>query len=238
MRTFLIGDLHATHGVKNLNQRYFPEQKELTKEDVVINLGDLGFFWSNIQTKEEKYWLDWIAEKNFTFAFVDGNHEQHSLFFNLPIEEKWGGKVGVYQAEKGKIYYLRRGEIYTINNKKFLALGGARSYDKHLRTEHIDWWSTEELSHKDIENCYDNLEKHNFKVDYLISHTTRENIVHHFTDGFDRFHDPVAQMIENIDNLLDYKANFFGHFHNSRKYKDQETGVLYECFYGPPRELL
>lgn len=235
MKTFLLGDIHATHGIKNLNSTNFPEQKTLSKEDVVIQLGDFGLFWDNIQSKEEKYWLDWLAAKNFTFAFLDGNHENHQKMFDLPVIEKWGGKVGVYKTKEGEIYYLRRGEIYTINSKTFLVLGGARSHDKEHRTEWIDWWKTEELNYSEIENAFQNLEKFDNKVDFLLSHTTSEHVVHNFTENFMRFHDPVSQIIDNILNISEIKENHFGHFHNNRSVI--EEGIKFQCHYGIPKEI-
>ncbi len=235
MRNFLIGDLHGEYGMKYLNSDNFPEQKKLSKDDVIIQLGDFGLFWKNNQSKEEKYWLDWIASKNFSFALLDGNHENHQKLFDLPIIEKWGGKVGVYKAKEGEIYYLRRGEVYTINSKTFLVLGGARSHDKEQRTEWIDWWKTEELNYSDIENAYNNLSRFDNKVDYLLSHTTSEPVVHNFTENMLRFHDPVSQVIENILSLTEIKENHFGHFHKNAVYEDE--GIKFQCHYGIPKEI-
>ena len=42
---FITGDIHGDP--RRLNTYCFPEQKEMTKDDFVIILGDFGLVWSN-----------------------------------------------------------------------------------------------------------------------------------------------------------------------------------------------
>ena len=55
------------------------------------------------------------------------------MLSQLPIEEKWGGKVGVIYTKSKPLYHLKRGEIYTINGQTILTIGGAESQDKDIR---------------------------------------------------------------------------------------------------------
>ena len=71
MACWVTGDIHGDP--RRFSVDSFPEQKEMTRDDFVIILGDFGLVWSN--SKEEKYWLDWLNDKPFTTLFVDGNHE-------------------------------------------------------------------------------------------------------------------------------------------------------------------
>ena len=48
---WLTGDVHGDW-MRRLNMDSFPEQKEMTKDDYVIILGDMGI-WDN--SKREKY---------------------------------------------------------------------------------------------------------------------------------------------------------------------------------------
>lgn len=50
---FITGDCHADF--TKFNTKSFPEQKELTKEDIVIICGDFGGIWDG--SKREKHWL-------------------------------------------------------------------------------------------------------------------------------------------------------------------------------------
>ena len=67
----------------------------------------------------EKYWLDWLDNKNFTTLFVDGNHENFTRLYNYPVEEWHGGKV---HKIRDSVIHLMRGEIFDIDNKKYLHL--------------------------------------------------------------------------------------------------------------------
>ena len=42
MKIYVTGDTHIPIDISKLNMREFPEQKELTREDYVIILGDFG----------------------------------------------------------------------------------------------------------------------------------------------------------------------------------------------------
>lgn len=67
------------------------------------------------------------------------NHENYSLLNKLP-HYNWNGITVRYVCNK--VYHLMNG-IYTINNKKILAIGGAESHDKEWRVENVDWWEQE-----------------------------------------------------------------------------------------------
>ena len=89
--------------------------------------GDFGGVWTfEKENVQEKYWLDYLNEKNFTTLFVDGNHENFTRLYNYPVEEWHGGKV--YKI-RYSVLHVMRGEIFNIDNKKFFAFGGARSHD-------------------------------------------------------------------------------------------------------------
>ena len=122
---FITGDIHGDP--RRLNTDCFPEQKEMTKNDFVIILGDFGLVWSNSQTKQEKYWLDWLDSKPFTTLFIDGNHDNHPVL-NTAFEEVdfHGGKA---HKIRDSVYHLMRGYVFDICDKKIFAFGGASSHD-------------------------------------------------------------------------------------------------------------
>lgn len=88
---FVTGDCHADF--TKFNTKSFPEQKELTKEDIVIICGDFGGIWDN--SKREKHWLAWLSDKPFTTCYVDGNHENFDRLngTEFPIIDYHGGKA-------------------------------------------------------------------------------------------------------------------------------------------------
>ena len=171
-RIFVCGDIHHENDIAKIQPQNFTIQQDLTKEDVLIVAGDWGGIWYNDYRNENL--LEWWESRNFTTLVVDGNHENHFLISKLPIIDKFGGKV---RKVSDSVFIAERGEIYTINGKKILTLGGAESTDKQYRVEGYSWWKDEEITIKDFKRTIDNLERENFKVDYFITHTGGGEVV-------------------------------------------------------------
>ena len=89
MKIFAIGDTHWNF--ERFRPEYFPEGQELTKEDVVLQLGDFGGVWFGDERDDEA--LDWLKGLPFTVAFVSGNHENYDALVKYPIENWHGGRV-------------------------------------------------------------------------------------------------------------------------------------------------
>lgn len=235
-RIFVCGDTHGRNiDTSKLNSRKFPEQKELTKDDVVIQLGDFGWVWYPIgENKEQEYWLDWLAEKKYTLAVVLGNHENYDIIENLPFETKWQNEVRVLKRKRGSIYFLKRGAVYTISDKKILAIGGAESTDKSIRTAHESWWEQEKLSKKEMDNCLSDIERHSNRFDYVLAHTCPSSYTTRFGSNIMKARCSVANFLEHIKNIVEFKEWHFGHFHRDKEILDG----LYRCHYNnPPFEL-
>jgi len=235
-KIFVCGDTHGMpRDTKKLNGKNFPEQKNLTKEDVLIQLGDFGWVWYEIGVnKEQEYWLDWLAEKNYTLAVVLGNHENYDIIENLPLVEKWGNTLYCLQREKGNIYFFRRGAVYTINGRKILTIGGAASTDKLNRTPHFSWWEQEILSLEETNNCLDEIAQHGAKFDYVLTHTCPAKYVGKFTQKSAKLNCYVAKFLDQIDDMVECKKWHFGHFHQDKSIQRGKYSVHYE---EPPLEL-
>ena len=234
MRIFLVGDIHGDPNI--VSSSNWDKAKDLTEKDLVIFLGDFGLYWGNTPSKEEEYWLDWLARKPYQVAFVDGNHENFDLINSFPESTKWGGKVGIDHRVGGDIIHLKRGEVFNINNKKIFVMGGASSIDKMHRTEGISWWPQEQHSKAEEENALNNLDSVNWKVDYVLTHTCPDSVIKEFVDNpySEKFNDPVSKFLEFIDNRLTYDLWCFGHFHNDRRYVNNDK---YQCHYKTIQEL-
>jgi hypothetical protein len=225
---YTVADLHGNQAgeMKYMNSSKWPEQKTLTKEDVLIQLGDFGYIWYNKNHKnysEDKHWLEWFAARNYTLLIVPGNHDNYDIIDALPIIEKWGGKVHELQTSKGSIYVAVTGEVYTIDNKKILCIPHASSTDKQNRTNGESWWERETINNTEIENTLNNLEKpENETIDYIMSHTMPSSMIGQFIhmtiDNSGRFSDPTADFLEHIWNNHDIRYGVFcGHFHTNQR---------------------
>lgn len=239
-KIFVIGDLHGNScgEVHFLNSRYFKEKKDLTKEDVLIQLGDFGFYWyypNTYKYQEDLHWRNWIGNQPYTLLIVPGNHENYDLINALPEVEKWGGKVFVDKTKYGEIYLAKRGEIYTINDKKILTIGGAQSgdisnrktfkdfEDKKCKVYQVSYWEQETLNDLEKKYIVDNLDKNNNEVDYVFSHTAPSSILaFDFTINAQKIKDPTAIFLDFILDITTAEQWHFGHVHSNRiKYVDQ-----------------
>lgn len=203
-RLYVTGDLHQSIDICKLAIHRFPIQKELDKSDVMIVCGDAGLVWNG--SKEDKYWQNWLNEKNFTTFCCLGNHEGYNLISDYSIVEIFGGKARQIQPS---VFYAISGEIYTINGKKMLFINGADSHDKEWRIEGKSWWPQERITEAEIDNALKNLSKHNFQVDYIISHTGGSEVCKQL--GF--MPTISDELFDKILEATKYDKHYCGHYH-------------------------
>ena len=229
MTIFVTGDTHSDPlpRFKALCRQTEEEGgASLTKEDVVIIAGDFGVIWGDGTPKDariEDYILDTLERMPFTTLFIDGNHENFNRLMRFPVESGYGGRVGVLRPS---VLHLRqRGHVYTIDGRKIWCFGGGISVDKNYRSEGISWWSQEEPS--TAEYCYglNQLEKHNWEVDFVVTHAGPSGAVdamglpplrESFGDKVYEY-DPVSPYLEHVSRKLRFKKWFFGHYHKDIK---------------------
>lgn len=217
---YITGDTHGPIDIHKLNKRYF-DDSTLTKKDYLVICGDFGLVWDN--SPEEKYWLDWLNDKNYTTLFVDGNHENHPLLNSYP-EEIWnGGKV---HKIRDSVLHLMRGQVFTIDSRTFFTMGGADSVDKDWRTPGKSWWPEEMPSNDEYEEAIQNLKLHNHQVDYIITHTAPTSIVNQLIPEI-KPPDQLTNFLEGIKTGTQYKHWYFGHFHGDRDIDKKHTLLYY-----------
>ena len=250
MAVYVTGDIHGNP--VRLSKDSFYEQKDFSgnkDENIVIILGDFGLVWSrNEENKQEKYWLDWLNQKPFTTLFVDGNHENHKRLATYPVKEWRGGKV---HEVRTNILHLIRGEVFTIEDKKFFTFGGASSHDiqdgildyededwrdkaksleKHgkymYRIKDLSWWEEELPTDEEMQHGLDNLKKHDNKVDYIITHCASSSTASLLSHGIYK-PDKLTRYLEEIRNKVDFGRWFMGHYHENKAINDKEI-ILYE----------
>lgn len=227
-----VGDTHTPANIHKLNTKNFPQQRNMTKDDYIIVMGDFGLIWDHVMTKADRYWMEWLNNKNFTTLFLDGNHENHYKLLSgitapdvvnsngdyidengYIIEKKFGGYVGKISDS---IYHLRRGEIYIIEGKKFFVMGGAASIDKLNRIEGISWWKEEEPSNKEFYYGLDNLDKHHKTVDYILGHTAPESIIKKYilhNKDLSGKPDSNTKFFDRVIEITQFKKFYCGHWH-------------------------
>lgn len=209
---YITGDIHGTISVaKRLNTKNFPKQRELTKKDYVIITGDFGLIWK--LDAEDQFWLKWLnKQKSFTTLFIDGNHENFDLLESYPIEDWNGGKV---HKINDSVIHLMRGQVFKIDGLKFFTFGGAASHDKEYRKEGKSWWRREMPSQAEYEEGIRSLDRNNWVVDYVLTHTCSMDALEWLTSryGLKYEEDHMHNFFQDIQKRLKYRKWFFGHFH-------------------------
>ena len=244
---FVTGDTHGDW-MHRLNMDSFPEQKEMTKDDYVIVCGDFGI-WDN--SKRENYNLDWLDTRNFTTLFIDGNHSNFDILNNLLVEEWHGGNVSFI---RDSVIHLKRGQVFEIDGKKFFTFGSASSHDiqdgildpndfdeheefrktwkkwdkqgKMFRVKGISWWSEELPNQDEMNDGIANLEEHDWKVDYIITHSPPASVIALLGHGLYE-QDVLTEYLEEIRCNTEYKRHFMGHMHINKALNDKDI-LLYE----------
>lgn len=236
---FITGDCHGDY--RRLNTQNFPIQKKLTRNDFIIVCGDFGF-WN--PSSEQDWWLDWLSAKPFTLLWVDGNHENFDLLKEYPIHSWKGGKV---QYIRDNVVHLMRGQIFELEGASFFTFGGARSHDIQdgildiddedfaetsrqlrardalFRVNHISWWKEELPDKQEMDEGKENLEKHGWQVDYIITHCAPTA----FLEDLQALPDLMTDYLEEIRRRCEYKKWFFGHYHDNRELTEKDR-LLYE----------
>ena len=241
---YVTGDTHGD--LHRFTTENFPEQKEMTKNDYVIILGDFGVIWSYQKSYQEEYWLDWLENKPFTTLFIDGNHENFERLYSYPTKTFNGGKV---HEIRPSVLHLQRGEVFLLENHKFFAFGGASSHDvadgildpvfdsekikkwskdytKMFRIDKISWWEQELPSQEEKDNGIANLAQNDNKVDFILTHCAPASTVALIGQGLYE-QDHLTQYLEELHSTIDYRCWLFGHYHDNRQVNDKEI-MLYE----------
>lgn len=239
---YITGDTHCDFS--RFETEEFPIQEELTKEDYVIICGDFGGVWTfEEESQREKQMLDWLNNKKFTTLFVDGNHENYTRLYNYPVEEWHGGKV---HKIRDSVLHLMRGEIFNIDNKRIFTFGGASSHDiqdgilnldeeekiyeyrkrgAYFRIRDFSWWDLELPTNEEMKNGIKNLEKVNYKVDYIITHCCPTNIALLLNRAYKK--DSLTDYLQTISEKCEFDKWYFGHYHENKNINEKFT-VLYE----------
>lgn len=212
-RIFVTGDCHGNQDIEKLDLKHFPEQKHLTRDDVVIVAGDFGAPWDFLESREDRFTLKWHENKSYTTLFVDGNHENFDALQNYPVIDFRGAKNHQIRPH---VLHVMRGEVIQLSGHRILCMGGAVSVDKQLRQTGVSWWPEEEPNYKKWHYAADQLVK--WHPDIIITHDAPESVIqamqlykHDDPDAVERGMEQLLQVIK--DEKIPVKDWYFGHHH-------------------------
>ena len=237
-RIFLTGDCHKNFG----RLRRFCKEKNTTKDDILILLGDSGINY--YLDERDNYDKSFLSKLPITMIIVHGNHEERAWncegYQKAMLSSDIKGDFYI-QEEYPNLLFCHDLDLFYINGKSFAVISGAYSVDKWYRLENgWHWFNSEQISEEDMQSSIDVLEFHiknkheKTRYDYVLSHTcpTKYMPTDLFLSGIDqsKVDKRTEEFLEKVESLISYDKWFFGHFHDDRQAWDKGK-MLFECFH-------
>ena len=208
---YITGD---THG--NFNRiDYFCQRFETSKEDILCILGDAGI---NYYLNKKDYMLKQVLQDMpITFFCIHGNHEERPFNISTYITKKWNEGIVYYEEEFPNILFAKDGEIYNINGKSILVIGGAYSVDKEYRLLKGWSWFKDEQPNKEIVKYIEKQITKQRHFDIVLTHTCpiETEPRHMFLPFIDqsKVDKTTELLLQRIADWITFDNWYFGHFH-------------------------
>lgn len=214
---YVTGDIHGDAG------RFgSPEMKKLRQGDTLLICGDFGFIWDG--SSAEQHALQKLAKKKYNICFVDGTHENFELLNSYDVSEWCGGKV---HHIAGNIYHLMRGQVFGIEDLSVFTMGGGENPD--LDVSGLSPWAKDEMpSHAELVLGAENLEKHDSKVDIVITHEPTGRI----KEFLQLKSTKKARLtilnayFDELSTSCEYTRWYFGSMHTDKRVYDNQIAVF------------
>lgn len=138
-KILVAGDFHGNwvHGLNVIQHAFYSDV------DTIVHVGD--FTW--VECDATRHYMttlsDALADAGINLYWIDGNHDP------LLEIQQWMYVTGGEPYTDGRypnITYLPRCFRWTWWGQEWLALGGAVSVDRHMRSEGRSWWPEETIT--------------------------------------------------------------------------------------------
>ena len=209
---YITGDTHGEF----YRIEQFCEDYETSTDDVMIILGDAGINFS-LNDRDTRLKRE-LAELPITLFCIHGNHEERPYMIDTYEEKEWNGGTVYWEEDFPNILFAKDGEIYDLDGKKCLVIGGAYSIDKYYRLRvGAPWFETEQPDDIIKDYVEAQLEKVDWQVDCVFTHTVPlpYEPTWAFIPGVDQ--SAVDKSTENwlawIEENLSYDNWYAGHYH-------------------------
>ena len=173
--------------------------RRLGRKDTLIVLGDFGFLWDG--SKQEQKNLHWLTKRRYKILFLDGCH--------------------------GNVYYICRGSVLEIEDKKLLCFGGGESFDKEDRVEGVNWWRAEMPTSDELEWCIDNLKACENQVDYILTHDAPRKLLDFTNIRSEDFQGNwLHAFFDKLIDRVQYRCWYFGRYHRDQAISTKARAVF------------
>ena len=212
---YITGD---THGDFSRIER-FCDRFHLSKDDVMIILGDAGFNYYG--GKRDQRAKKRMAELPITIFSIHGNHEMRPGTIPSYRLRKWNGGMVFVEDEYPNLLFAVDGEVFDMGGQKTIVIGGAYSVDKYYRLANgWNWWADEQPTPKMKKGIEKVLDYENWKVDAVLTHTVplKYEPVEVFLPQIDqsKVDKSTETWLDSIEDRLTYKHWYAGHYHTEK----------------------
>lgn len=211
---YITGDIHGQLlPIYDLFAKYHP-----TKDDIIVLLGDVGVNYKGADF--DRFIKNKFKEMESTFFCIHGNHENRPQNIESYHEMMWHGGRVLYEEDFPNILFPVDGDIFDIEGKQCLVIGGAYSVDKFFRLSMgWHWWCDEQPSDTIKLYVENQIKKH--PVDVVFSHTCPFKYIptECFISGVDQstVDNSTEQWLDTIEEMMEYKVWYLGHWHTNKK---------------------
>ncbi|MDO4863133.1 MAG: metallophosphoesterase [Ruminococcus sp.] len=211
---YITGDIHGDlKPIYELFERFSP-----SKNDIVVILGDVGVNYTgtlqDITIKRE------MNKLGATFFCIHGNHENRPQNIASYREMVWNGGRVLFEEDYPNILFPIDGDIFELEGKKCIVIGGAYSVDKFYRISHgYKWWYDEQPSPAIKEYVGSQTDANDIGI--VFSHTCPAKYIptECFMSCVDRstVDNSTEEWLDTIEEKLGYTAWYVGHWHVDKR---------------------
>lgn len=207
---YITGDTH-----RDFSRLY--KLKE-NKDDMLIVLGDAGINYC--LNEEDIRYKEYLKKFELKIFCVRGNHEERPENINTYKEvEMFGGKVFI-EEDYPNLIFAKDGEIYNIDGKSVLVIGGAYSVDKEYRLMYgHKWFKDEQLTKEEMNNILNKVKGKHF--DIVLTHTCPYKYEPRevFIQGLDqsKVDKSMEHFLDEIEENISYDKWYCGHYHTEKQ---------------------
>lgn len=207
---YITGDTH-----RDFSRLY---SLEASSDDILIILGDSGINYC-LNEEDIKY-KDYLTKFKIKLFCIRGNHEERPENINTYKEvDMFGGKVFV-EEDFPNLIFAKDGEVYNIDGKNILVIGGAYSVDKNYRIMYgHKWFKDEQLTTKEMNDILAKVNGKHF--DIVLTHTCPYKYEPRevFMSGIDqsKVDKSMEHFLDEIEENIDYDKWYCGHYHTEKQ---------------------
>lgn len=185
---------------------------------IILQLGDFGVWPGPAGTEYLRRVSAALQAADCHLWFVDGNHEAFPILREVAERER---RMLLSSADSPEISprvsWLQRGTRWTWHGRMWLALGGAVSLDRAIRTEGRDWWPEEEITEGQAASVIEE-----GPADVMITHDCPSGVRHSFPppprfwDARDLARsDAHRELLQRVASQVQPRWLMHGHLHRA-----------------------